>query len=88
MDASFRKALLTTARHLDEDRVVMFVTSRPQIDLGGWNRFILDPERCKRLTLGALSPSEVSDLAALGDLLDAAGPPNVSIDTRTVILST
>lgn len=64
VDSASRKALLTTARHLEEDRVVMLLTSRPQIDSeDGWNRFNLDPEHCQRVTLGALSADEIADLA-------------------------
>jgi DNA-binding CsgD family transcriptional regulator/tetratricopeptide (TPR) repeat protein len=63
-DAASRQALLTTARRLGDDRVVMLVTSRPgAADDDGWGRLIADPDRCQRVTLGVLSTDEVAELA-------------------------
>ena len=63
-DAASRQALLTTARRLGDDRVVMLVTSRPEAaDNDGWGRLIADPDRCQRLTLGVLSTDEVAEMA-------------------------
>lgn len=64
-DPASRKAVLTAARRLHDDRVVLFVTSRPD-DRGydGWDRFVADPDRCLRVDLGPLRPDEVLDLAA------------------------
>ncbi len=58
------KALLTAARRLENDRVVMLLTSRPDAGVAdGWDRFCLDPDRCARVVLGALSSAEVLELA-------------------------
>jgi len=63
-DAASRQALLTTARRLGDDRVIMFVTTRPDAEDGdGWHRFSLDPERCRRIMLRALSAGEVAEMA-------------------------
>ena len=63
-DPASRQVLLTTARRLGNDRVMMLVTSRPETaDDDGWGRLIADPERCQHLTLGVLSRDEVAELA-------------------------
>ncbi len=63
-DVASRQALLTAARRLENDRVVMLLTSRPDTGAAdGWDRFCLDPDRCARVVLGALSPAEVLELA-------------------------
>jgi DNA-binding CsgD family transcriptional regulator len=63
-DAPSRQTLLTTARRLGQDRVIMFVTARPGGREGdGWHRFSLDPQRCRRIMLGPLSAGEVAELA-------------------------
>lgn len=49
-------ALLTAARRLGEDRVVLLVTSRPGgLVEDGWERFSFDADRCRRVTLGPLA---------------------------------
>lgn len=64
-DAASRQALLTVGRRLDQDRVVLLVTSRPGSGAAdGWERFSQDPDRCLRVQLGALAPAEVAELAA------------------------
>lgn len=64
-DPASRLALLTAARRLRDDRVLLLVTSRPDgRDYDGWDRFTTDPERCLRVDLGALSADEVRQLAA------------------------
>jgi hypothetical protein len=63
-DAASREALLTAARRLENDRVVMLLTSRPDAGVAdGWDRFCMDPDRCARVVLGALSSGEVLELA-------------------------
>jgi len=64
-DPESRLALLTAARRLREDPVLMLVTSRggPE-DADGWDRLRTDPERCLHLALGPLSEAEVTELAA------------------------
>jgi DNA-binding CsgD family transcriptional regulator len=65
-DLASRLALLTTARRLGEDRVMMLVTSRPgAVTDDGWERFRFDPGHCQQVTLGALTPDEVAELARL-----------------------
>jgi DNA-binding CsgD family transcriptional regulator/tetratricopeptide (TPR) repeat protein len=62
-DAASRLALLTVARRLEEDRVVLIVTSRPDSATSdGWDRFRLD-DRCCVVSLGALTPQDVADMA-------------------------
>ena len=64
-DPESRLALLTAARRLREDPVLMLVTSRggPE-DADGWDRLRADPERCLHVVLGPLSQAEVAELAA------------------------
>jgi DNA-binding CsgD family transcriptional regulator len=69
-DAESRLALLTAARRLDEDRVLMLVTSRldpPAAD--GWERLRFDPDRCLRVPVGPLSAADVTEMAR-GDGVD------------------
>jgi DNA-binding CsgD family transcriptional regulator len=62
-DTPSRQALLTVARRLGEDRVVIVVTTRPgAASDDGWDRFSLDTDHCRRITLGALTVSEVAEL--------------------------
>jgi DNA-binding CsgD family transcriptional regulator len=64
-DAESRLALLTAARRLREDPVLLLVTSRPgAADADGWERLRLDSDRCLHVALGPLSPGEVAELAA------------------------
>src|SRR5690349_744061 len=63
-DAPSREALLTAARRLSRDRVLLVVTSRPGGDVDGWERLRLDPRRCTRIEVGALTVAEVGALAA------------------------
>ena len=69
-DPASRLALLTAARRLRDDRVVLVATSRPDApDYDGWDRFVADPDRCLRVGLGPLSVDEVLQMAT------AAGVP-------------
>jgi len=64
-DPESRLALLTAARRLREDPVLILVTSRggPE-DADGWDRLRADPERCLHVVPGPLSQAEVTELAA------------------------
>jgi DNA-binding CsgD family transcriptional regulator len=62
-DAASCQALLTAARRLDQDKVVVLISSRPGPRADGWERFCRDPGRCRRVVLGGLSVAEVSELA-------------------------
>jgi DNA-binding CsgD family transcriptional regulator len=62
-DAASCQALLTVARRLDRDKVVLLISSRPGPRADGWERFCRDPARCLRVVLGGLSAGEVSELA-------------------------
>ena len=56
-DMASRQALLTAARRLENDRVVMLLTSRPDAGVAdGWDRFCLDPDHCSRVALGLCHP--------------------------------
>jgi DNA-binding CsgD family transcriptional regulator/tetratricopeptide (TPR) repeat protein len=63
-DAESRLTLLTAARRLREDPVLLLITSRPgRADEDGWERLRQDSERCLNIALGPLSPGEVAELA-------------------------
>jgi tetratricopeptide (TPR) repeat protein len=64
-DTASRLALLTVARRLREDRVLMLVTGRPDGCEDGWERLVLDRERCLPVRLDPLSVGEVAALAEL-----------------------
>lgn len=67
-DIRSRQALLTAGRRLGRDRVLMVVTSRPDAAADGWERLRLDPRRCRRVEVGALSVDEVAALVAAADV--------------------
>ena len=63
-DIASQQALLTAARRLGDDRVLMIVTTRPNSAVGdGWERLALDPDKCRRIALGALTQADVGELA-------------------------
>lgn len=62
-DQESRQALLTAAKRLDRDRLVMIITSRPDSD-DGWQHVRLDEQRCRTVVVGAFDVDEVSALAA------------------------
>ena len=63
-DAASRLSLLTVARRLEEDRVSMIVTSRPDAAASdGWERFRLSTDRCHLVKIGAFTPQDVAELA-------------------------
>ena len=61
-DTASRQALLTAVNRLDEDRVLVLVTSRPGVD-EGWERFRFDEGKCCRLGLEPLSATEIRVLS-------------------------
>ncbi len=72
-DAASRQALLTAARRLHDDKVMLLMTSRPDAGAAdSWERFRLEPGTCRRIVLGSLSQDEVAKLA------QAAGKPLTS----------
>ncbi len=56
-------ALLAAAKRLQHDRVAMIITSRPGARHDGWERFLLDTDRCTRIELDGLTADEVGELA-------------------------
>jgi len=64
-DTTSRLALLTVARRLGHDRVLMLVTGRPDGCEDGWERLVLDDELCLPVRLEPLSVGEVAALAEL-----------------------
>jgi len=63
-DSGSRLALLTAARRLGHDRVLVLVTSRPEpMTADGWERLRFDPDRCLEVAVGPLSPPEVAEMA-------------------------
>ena len=66
-DTASRQALLTFARRLEQDRVLLIVTSRPRATSDGWERLKLDSARC---TVLSVEPFSIGDVAALAELLD------------------
>ena len=62
-DIESSKALLSAVQRLDNDRVVVCITTRPGAH-HGWERFRSDPERCVCVTLAPFDVDEVSLVAA------------------------
>jgi DNA-binding CsgD family transcriptional regulator len=62
-DADSALALLTAVQRLEEDRVLVVVTTRPGFQ-DGWSRFRRDSERCKVLQLCPFDTDEVAKLAS------------------------
>ena len=62
-DPGSSRALLSAVKRLDRDRVLVVITSRPGPG-EGWERFVLDSERCQRIVLGDFDVDEVAALAA------------------------
>ena len=62
-EAASSKALLCAAQRLDEDRVVLIVTARPGVPRRVGERMRADPQRCRRISLSALSAEDVAALA-------------------------
>ena len=62
-DVLSRQTLLTAVQRLDQDRVIVVVTSRPDVG-DGWDRLRFDEQRCSRVLLQPLRPGDVAALAA------------------------
>ncbi len=62
-DPASMVALLAVAKRLQHDRVAMIITSRPAARHDGWDRFLLDTDRCTRIELDGLTAEEVGELA-------------------------
>ena len=62
-DRASSKALLSAVQRLDEDRVVVLVTTRPGPH-DGWERLRSDPERCLIITLAPFDLGEVELFAS------------------------
>jgi ATP/maltotriose-dependent transcriptional regulator MalT len=62
-DSASSKALLSAVQRLDEDRVVVLITTRPGPH-DGWERLRSDPERCLIITLAPFDVDEVGLLAS------------------------
>ena len=62
-DMASAQALLSAVKRLDEDRVLVLVTSRPGAD-EAWVRVRMDPDRCRQVMLGDFDVDEVAALAA------------------------
>jgi len=56
-------ALISAVKRLDQDRVVVIVTSRAPPD-EGWDRLVRDEEHCRRLVLASFGTDEVLALAS------------------------
>ena len=85
-DTASRQALLTLARRLDQDRVLMILTSRPGGAPDRWDRFRLDSGRCASISVGPLSVAEVAALAqAVGVPLEPGGAERLHRDRKSVV---
>jgi DNA-binding CsgD family transcriptional regulator/tetratricopeptide (TPR) repeat protein len=62
-DVGSRQALLAAVKRLDRDRVLVMITSRPSSD-DGWDRFRMDPDRCRQVALSDFDVEEVAEMAA------------------------
>jgi DNA-binding CsgD family transcriptional regulator len=63
-DVASRQALLTAARRVRQDRVLLVVTSRPETAAAdGWERYVSDGDRCQRVMLGGLTSADAAELA-------------------------
>jgi DNA-binding CsgD family transcriptional regulator len=63
-DADSSRALLSMTQRLDQEHLLLVVTSRPDLHNDEWQRVRFDPDRCGQITLGNFSVQEVADLAA------------------------
>lgn len=61
-DADSRRALLTMAQRLDEDQLLLLITSRPDAEIDEWQRFRFDAERCAQISLRSFTIEEVAQL--------------------------
>jgi ATP/maltotriose-dependent transcriptional regulator MalT len=63
VDAESLLALLSAARRLEQDRVLVVLTSRFS-PTEGWEQFMRDDERCVRLVLASFGAEEVATLSS------------------------
>lgn len=63
-DMDSRRALLTLAQRLDEDQLLLLVTSRPDQDNDEWQRFRFVSPRCTSISMNRFSVEETAELAA------------------------
>ena len=69
VDTASQHTILAALRRLDQDHVLVLVTSRPpgsdgHVEDPGWERLRADPHRSRRIAVGALSVQDVAALAA------------------------
>ncbi len=82
-DLASRQALLTVAKRLDQDRVILIVSSRPETATDGWDRFRLGSQRCTSLLTRPFSVHDVAALAEAMDVpLDPGGPERLHRHTN------
>ena len=62
-DLASRQALLSMTQRLDRDRVLVFVSARPDAAVDGWDRFRRDQGRCVLVKMSPFSVEEVTQLA-------------------------
>jgi tetratricopeptide (TPR) repeat protein len=62
-DVHSRQAVLTAVQRLDQDRVIVVVTSRLDVS-DGWDRLRFDEQRCRRVALQPLRSGEVAAMAS------------------------
>ena len=67
-DRESRQALLTVARRVGEERVLLLVTSRPGAALDELERLFLDPSARLRVVLGALGRDDVAEMARVAGM--------------------
>jgi ATP/maltotriose-dependent transcriptional regulator MalT len=75
-DADSRRALLTMAQRLDEDRLFLLITSRPDTENDEWQQFRLDAERCAQISLRSFTVEEVAQLVTRSGL--SLAPRNIA----------
>jgi len=61
-DPDSRRALLTMAQRLDEDQLLLLITSRPDTEIDEWQRFRFDTDRCAQISLRSFTLEEVAQL--------------------------
>ena len=83
-DTVSNQALLTAARRMGDAGVVMVITTRPgQVMDEGWGRLAADDDRCRRIELGPLDVTEITELAgAVGIHLTRRGAQRLGEHTR------
>ena len=62
-DADSRQALLSLAQRLDQEHLLLIITTRPDPDNEEWQRMRLDATACEQITLRNFTVQEVSELA-------------------------